>query len=105
MIELTDANFDENLNLINIDHISLIIGTTNGCFRCKELLNNLDNLEINYGNINLNINEEIMKKIGIKLKINSINVPLIILFKDGKFIKKIPNKFTTTHILNEINNL
>jgi hypothetical protein len=104
-MELTDENIDDNLNLINCENQSLVIGYTDSCHRCKELIDNLNKHNIIFNKINLQKNENFSELIAIKYQLTSINVPLITIYKDGKFIKKIPNKFSVTHILLEIKNL
>jgi thioredoxin-like negative regulator of GroEL len=106
-IEFTDKDFDNELNITINDKVSLIIGYTNQCHRCRDLINSIDNSSntIMYGKVDLNKNDKFASFIALKYNLNTLNVPLIVLFKDGKFIKKIPNKFILTHILKEIDNL
>jgi len=107
-IEFTDNDFDDDLNIINTEqHISLIIGYSDQCHRCRELINNIDNdnRSIIYGKIDLKKNEDFAQFVAMKYNLNTLNVPLITLFKDRKFVKKIPNKFPLSHILMEIRNL
>ncbi len=105
-MELYDNNFNNNLDLVN-EKFSLIIGYTNDCHKCSDIISKLNNLQeqIKYGKINLKSNKQFLINISKQINANKINVPLILLYKNEKYIKKIPNKFSINLIINEINNL
>lgn len=104
-MEITDLNFTEDLTLKDTEINSLVIGYTPDCYRCKDLINELDKQKVKYGKINLKKSEMFSELIALKCNLLQLNVPLITIYKDKKFIKKIPNKFPVNHILLEINNL
>lgn len=103
--ELNNLNFDDKLNLINCDNHSLIIGYSIDCFKCKILMDKLNLKNIRYAKVNLVENDDFLQSIAIKLNFSTVNMPMILLFKDKQFVKKLPSSFSFKHILKEINDL
>lgn len=105
--DLVLADFDENCNLIDNDDTTIVICYTNECTRCKVLTDHLNHFEFEFSQYNLDTSghKQFYTTFCAKLGKNNISVPLIILYKNGEFIKKLPNSFTINNILKELENL
>jgi hypothetical protein len=103
--ELYDNNFDKDINIINANNYSLVIGYTNECPRSRLMQNNLNVKSVSYGQINLRNNQQFLRKVAIKLNLTSVNMPLVLLYKNGKYVKRISNSLTIDNILEEVSKL
>jgi hypothetical protein len=103
--ELYDSNFDKDINIINASNYSLLIGYTNECPRSRLMQSNLNAKAVSYGEVNLRNNQQFLRKIAIKLNLTSINLPLVLLYKDGVYVKRVSNSLSIDTILYEISKL
>jgi glutaredoxin len=103
--ELLDNNFNNNLDLVNTTFYPLIIGYTNECPRCTALRNNLNSNHVTYGEVNLRNNPQFLRNVATKNNLTSITMPIVLLYKNGKYNKKITNTLPVAEIIQEINSL
>jgi len=100
--ELFDSNFDNDLKIKDAENFTLVIGYTNECPRSRKMQNDLNEKNISYGEVNLRNNQMFLRKIALKLNLTSINMPLVLLFKDGEYTKRLSNSLPTAKILMEM---
>jgi len=105
MSELTDINFDDNLNINSPLITNLVIVYSNNCHRCTKLCQELSTYNIKYSKINIDKNTSFKKKLSNILKLKILSIPVVLLFNNNVFVKKIPNKFPPSIIYLEISNL
>jgi hypothetical protein len=104
LIELTDNNFTDNLNIVNnTQNIKLIIGYTTTCPRSINLINNLISNGILVGGVKLNSNNMFVRRVAIKENLRQINMPLLLIYKNNTYIENIPNTLSIEQIKQKMN--
>lgn len=106
-VELTSANFDKNISQVNVDDdYKLIVGFSQKCRNSRTFLKTADEAELKYGKINLLTNRDFLVNMAKKLSIQkSLKVPVILLYKNGEFVKRISNTLSLTKIQAEMDEM
>jgi glutaredoxin len=102
MFYLSEADFDENLDCLK--NYNLIVGFSNGCPQCKKLAYLLEYRQINFACIDIEKNTIFLKNLKVKLKSESLGLPIMLVYKDNKFKKMMNTTMNIVEITQAINN-
>jgi len=86
---LTKANFDNNLNLINVSH-KIVLATSSKCGRCQYIKGQLTSKNVQFGEIDLEQNRDVAGIILRKINTNQFNIPIVLVYSGSIYQRWIP---------------
>ena len=97
---LEDKDFDKELNC-STDNVSIVVGHSTRCSRSRNLIKELDDKKVEYVLVDLRANPSFLRTAATKLNLTSVNMPMVLLYKDSKYVKRATKQTSVDDFVSE----